>query len=134
MTGKERYSMKSRFFIPEQVIFLVCTFISSLDYAFGIGRWKDYVQLFGWLELFLTAAGAVMLTVLLLKKGRPDADPVLRGVTFLLWLMQFCPALYALMLGGVYFWYSLFHWACILLGRGLLFQPRAKKMNEIQPN
>lgn len=124
--------MQTKRFIPLQAAFLLCTFASGLDYSFGIGRWKSYVQLFGWLELLLTAAGAVMLTVLLLKKGRVGVAPALRGVTFLLWLMQFCPALYALMLGGAYFWYALFHWACIALGGGLLFRPRAGTLNRGQ--
>lgn len=126
--------MKARFLVPLQIVFLLCTFASGLDYTFGIGRWKSYVQLFGWLELLLTVIAAVLLSVLLVKKSRAGAGAALRGITFLLWLMQFCPALYAMMLGGFYIWYSLFHWACILLGGKLLFQPRAKLSNEIQPN
>ena len=124
--------MQTKRFIPLQAAFLLCTFASGLDYSFGIGQWKSYVQLFGWLELLLAAAGAALLSVLLVKKGRTGAVPALRGVTFLLWLMQFCPALYAMMLGGSYLWYALFHWACILLGGSLLFQRRTAMGSEMQ--
>lgn len=126
--------MKSKLSIPLQVAFFACTFVSGLDYAFGIGVWKSYVQLFGWLELLLTAAGAVLAVLCLAKRGWTGGASALRSVALLLWLMQFCPALYSLMLGGFYFWYALFHCACILLGGGLLLQPQAKEMNELQPN
>lgn len=124
--------MQPKRFIPLQAAFLLCAFVSGLDYSFGIGRWKSYVRLFGWLELLLTAAGVALLTALLVKKGRTGAAPALRGITVLLWLMQFCPALYALMLGGSYFWYALFHWACILLGGSLLFQRRTAMQGGMQ--
>ena len=126
--------MKAKMFIPLQIIFFLCALVSGLDYCFGIGQWKSYVQLFGWLELFLTVSGTALLVLHLIRKNRTDAGLVLRGVTFLLWLMQFCPALYAMMLGGSYFWYALFHWACILLGGSLLFQRRRETPNKIQLN
>lgn len=124
--------MKPRLFIPLQVMFILCSFLSGLDYAFGIGHWKSYVQLFGWMELLLTAVAAVLLVLQLVEKGQAGAASGLLGVTFLLWLMQFCPAVYGMMLGGHYAQYSLFHWVCILLGGGLLFQLRAKTPNGIQ--
>lgn len=126
--------MRPRLFISLQVVFILCTFVSGLDYAFGIGQWKDYVQLFGWLELLLAIAAVALLVVLFVKKSKTNAGSGLLGVTFLLWLMQFCPALYAMMLGGSYTWYSLFHWACILLGGSVLFQAREQMPNKMQLN
>ena len=126
--------MKAKLVAPLQILFLLCTVVPGLDYTFGIGQWKSYVQLFGWLELLLTVIAAVLLIAMLVRRNWVGAGSALRGVTFLLWLMQFCPAVYAMMLGGSYVWYSLFHWACILLGGSLLFQPRTKPLNEIQPN
>ena len=50
--------MKPKLFIPLQAMFILCSFLSGLDYTFGIGHWKSYVQLFGWVELLLTAVAA----------------------------------------------------------------------------
>ena len=97
--------MKPKLFIPLQAMFILCSFLSGLDYTFGIGHWKSYVQLFGWMELLLTAAAAVLLVLHLVGKNQTSAASGLLGVTFLLWLMQFCPTVYGMMLGGLYAWY-----------------------------